>query len=255
MPTIQAQGITTYYERVGKGPVLILLHGWANTWEAWLPIIPALSDHYTLVLPDLPGCGKTQTPKTGWSTAMHAQWLDDVIAQVLPSAKTNFSLIGHSYGGKIIIWQQTEKKSRRASACVLLDTSGIPNPVQGKTKTFQALASKTKQLNTLLPQELRDWVYRKLSIQSDYIGANPFQQATLKLVLGENVTDRLSFLLPPTLLIWGKQDVDTPLWQGEAMHSKIPNNEMLVVDTGHFPHHEQPGTVANRILSYLQPYA
>lgn len=255
MPTVQAQGLTTAYEKVGSGPPLLLLHGWANTWESWLPVIPSLSDHCTLFIPDLPGCGKTGTPSTGWSTPQHVNWLEDFLQQLIAQynlSAADFSLCGHSYGGKILIFQQSGKTVVPTKKLILIDASGIPNNLTQKQKMlrlFSALSPKIIKEN--LPQSVRAKLYTSFGADSDYLSATPFQRQTLKIILKEDVTPLLAHISAATLLLWGTHDTATPLWQAQTMDELIPLSQLKTFAAGHFLPQEHPEQVAKEILEFL----
>lgn len=254
MPTIQAGGLATYYEQVGSGPLLVLLHGWANGWEAWLPIIPYLSDHFTLVMPDLPGCGKTETPKEGWDTQRHADWLSQFLHSLssLDSTLSSLCVVGHSYGGKILLEYCSGNYQPQPKKIILMDASGIPAVLNKKQQTLARLAVWTPSfIKAKLTTKMRTSLYKQFGAESDYISANPFQSATLKLVLAEDYTSKLAHIEQQTLLLWGKNDESTPLWQGETMQQLIPMNKMVTYDAGHFPHHTYPTKVSEEIVKLL----
>ena len=85
MLSVQVGGLTTKYEKIGAGPLFVLLHGWANNWEAWLPIVPALADRFTLIIPDLPGFGGSEGPQNGWTTLEFAHWLSGFLSAMQTS--------------------------------------------------------------------------------------------------------------------------------------------------------------------------
>ncbi len=259
MPSLQVQEIDTYYEKIGSGSVLILLHGWANSWESWLPIIPLLSDHFTLILPDLPGCGKTATPADGWTTAEHAKWLDGFVIALenaeqalFSNQQSRVSFGGHSYGGKILLEYSSGLYSRVPSKLLLMDASGIPSKRTLKQRVLQFST-------TLIPQKIKEGLqssvkqkmYEKLGLDSDYAWANAFQKKTLNLILREDYTEKLASIACPTLILWGKNDSSTPVWQGESMHTLIPLNQFHVFDAGHFPHHDFPKEVSQTVTEFL----
>lgn len=250
MPTIQVAGLSTYYEKIGSGQTVLLLHGWANSWEAWLPIIPALSDQFTLILPDLPGCGKTQTPADGWTTQLHARWLESLLQtlDVVPE-----TMIGHSYGGKILLEYTSGNYEFQPQKIVLIDCSGIPNILTSKQKLLQQLARMTPSfLKKRMGSQVRSKMYEKFGADSDYIVANSFQKLTLQLILKEDYTEKLANISQPTLILWGINDTSTPHWQGETMHTLIPLNQFKSYDTGHFPHQEHPAEVVEEIQNFLR---
>jgi pimeloyl-ACP methyl ester carboxylesterase len=63
--TEEVDGVRLHYLAAGKGPAVILLHGYAETSRMWTPIIPLLADRFTVIAPDLPGIGDTAIPADG----------------------------------------------------------------------------------------------------------------------------------------------------------------------------------------------
>jgi pimeloyl-ACP methyl ester carboxylesterase len=58
-------GVKLHYLTAGKGPVVILLHGYTQTSRMWRPIIPLLAQKFTVIAPDLPGIGDSDIPANG----------------------------------------------------------------------------------------------------------------------------------------------------------------------------------------------
>ena len=61
----KVDGIKLHYLTAGKGPALILLHGYTQTSRMWRPIIPLLAQKFTVIAPDLPGIGDSSIPADG----------------------------------------------------------------------------------------------------------------------------------------------------------------------------------------------
>lgn len=75
--TAQVEGVQLHYMTAGKGPALVLIHGYAETSLMWKPIIPLLAKRFTVIAPDLPGIGDSDIPAAGLdmksaATTMHA---------------------------------------------------------------------------------------------------------------------------------------------------------------------------------------
>ena len=60
-----AEGMKIHYLTAGHGPTVILLHGYTQTSRMWRPLIPKLTDKFTVIAPDLPGIGESEIPKDG----------------------------------------------------------------------------------------------------------------------------------------------------------------------------------------------
>lgn len=63
--TAEVDGLKLHYLTSGRGPAVILLHGYTQTSRMWRPIIPLLADKFTVIAPDLPGIGESDIPKDG----------------------------------------------------------------------------------------------------------------------------------------------------------------------------------------------
>jgi pimeloyl-ACP methyl ester carboxylesterase len=61
----EVEGVKFHYLTMGSGPVIILLHGFAETSHMWRPLMPALAKHHTVIAPDLPGFGDSSIPESG----------------------------------------------------------------------------------------------------------------------------------------------------------------------------------------------
>jgi pimeloyl-ACP methyl ester carboxylesterase len=56
---IETGGVRTYYEAVGEGDPVVLIHGGATTGESWAAQIPALAERYQVFVPDRRGHGRS----------------------------------------------------------------------------------------------------------------------------------------------------------------------------------------------------
>jgi pimeloyl-ACP methyl ester carboxylesterase len=63
--TEDVDGVRLHYLTAGKGPAVILLHGYAETSRMWRPILPVLAERFTVIAPDLPGIGDSAIPADG----------------------------------------------------------------------------------------------------------------------------------------------------------------------------------------------
>src|SRR5579862_6695788 len=62
--------VSLHYVEAGppNAEVVLLLHGWPQSWYAWRNVIPALAKHYRVIAPDLRGFGDSSKPATGYDT-------------------------------------------------------------------------------------------------------------------------------------------------------------------------------------------
>ena len=67
-----ADGVKLHYLTAGSGPVIVLLHGYAETSRMWRPLIPTLAPRFRVIAPDLPGIGDSDVPRDGLDMARSA---------------------------------------------------------------------------------------------------------------------------------------------------------------------------------------
>ncbi len=100
MPTVETNGVETYYEQRGDGPPLVFVHGAGLDHRMWSPQMEALDDEFDMVAYDYRGHGQTgPTAREEYSIQMFA---DDLRALLQELDVREPILCGHSYGGLIV---------------------------------------------------------------------------------------------------------------------------------------------------------
>ena len=88
-------GAQLHYLAAGNGPVVILLHGFAETSRMWRPLIPQLAERFRVIAPDLPGIGDSAIPADGLDMKTAAMWIH-ALARKLGVEKAR--MVGHDIG-------------------------------------------------------------------------------------------------------------------------------------------------------------
>jgi abhydrolase domain-containing protein 6 len=97
--TVQAGDTRWAYYEGGEGPTIVLLHGFADSKEAWLDIAKPLSAHFHLIIPDLPGWGESsRNNEASYTVQQQAARLQSLVQTL---GLQRFVLVGHSLGGAI----------------------------------------------------------------------------------------------------------------------------------------------------------
>jgi pimeloyl-ACP methyl ester carboxylesterase len=91
----KVDGVKLHYLTAGKGPALILLHGYTQTSRMWRPIIPLLAQKFTVIAPDLPGIGDSSIPADGLDMKTAAMRIH-ALAKSLGIEKAR--VVGHDIG-------------------------------------------------------------------------------------------------------------------------------------------------------------
>ena len=91
----EVDGVRLHYLTAGKGPTVILLHGYAETSRMWRSLIPLLAEKFTVIAPDLPGIGDSAIPANGIDMKSSASRIH-ALARSLGVEKAR--VVGHDIG-------------------------------------------------------------------------------------------------------------------------------------------------------------
>jgi len=87
--------VQLHYLTSGKGPAVLLLHGYAETSRMWRPLIPKLAEKFTVIAPDLPGIGDSSIPSDKIDMISAA---DRIHALVRSLGVEKARVVGHDIG-------------------------------------------------------------------------------------------------------------------------------------------------------------
>lgn len=106
---IAANGTTLHVRVGGKGPAVVLLHGYGETGDMWAPLAAALMKDHTVIVPDLRGMGLSAHPDGGYDKATQGH----DIGAVLDSLKIDkFALVTHDIGNMVGFALATQNPDR-----------------------------------------------------------------------------------------------------------------------------------------------
>lgn len=230
-----------------KAPNLVFLHGWGGCWQSWAPILARLKNDFNLYAPDLPGFGKESI-----SMPYHLENYVDFVIDFIKSQKiTNPILIGHSFGGAIIS-KIAADKLLSLSKIILVDTASIRHPYSPLQKIKFGLINSLKKVFPFT----QDIYYKIFKLEnSDYaaLKGKPILQQTFKNVIQQDQTNELSKIDTLTLIIWGKNDVSTPLSDGLTIQKLIPNSSIKIFnDTSHFSYLDDQQQFVDEIKNFIK---
>lgn len=247
---IKIQDINTNYIVKGEGKNILLLHGWGSKLDLFGTIIENLSKNNKVYAIDLPGFGGTDEPKEAWDVD---RYVDFVIEFIEKMNIKELSILGHSFGGRVIIkLVNRQNLNFKVDKLVLVDSAGIKpeksKKTSMKTKVYKVLKILVgnKIVSKIFPNLLNN--IKKKFGSEDYRNATPIMRDTLVKTVNEDLTDLLPNIKQSTLLIWGDKDTATPIEDAKKMESLIKDSGLVTVEgAGHFSFLEQP-ILINRVL-------
>lgn len=112
------KGLSVAYQRTGRGPAIVLLHGFIQDSRVWIPQLADLSDRFTVIAWDAPGAGQSSDPPAGFGIG---DWADTLAAVLDVETILHAHVVGLSWGG--LLAQELYRRYRsRISSLVLVDT-------------------------------------------------------------------------------------------------------------------------------------
>lgn len=235
------------YEVHGNKAPIILLHGWGTNLNTFNNLTNFLKEDYTVYTIDLPGFGKSEEPKSPFKLDDYVNFLELYIKELQIEKPI---ILGHSFGGRIAI--KYASKNQNISKLILVDSAGIKKSLT-LNKKFQIL--KYKFLKMFYRKTKNVTKYNqliKVSGSPDYANATNVMKGTMIRVIKEDLKKCIKQIKVETLIIWGKDDQETPLKDGIYMNKHIKNSGLVIFDNcGHFPYLEKKYYFHRVIGKYL----
>lgn len=107
---IQAPGARIHVRVAGKGPVVVLLHGFGDTGDMWAPLAARLVKDHTVVVPDLRGMGLSSHPETGYDKKTEAGDIAAVLRAL--GADGPVDLVSHDIGNMVAYAYAAQNRGR-----------------------------------------------------------------------------------------------------------------------------------------------
>ena len=107
-----------------------------------------------------------------------------------------------------------------------------------------------KLLSNMFPEYIEN--LRRKNGSADYAAASPIMRKSMVSVINEDLSPLLPHIKAPTLLIWGENDTDTPMYQAEKFNKFIPDSGLITIkNAGHFSFLSDPLLIRRVLYSFL----
>lgn len=249
------------YERRGDGPPLIMLPGYIGDGPGTFPFqLKGLSDAFTVVAWDPPGSGQSSDPPHDFRLADYADVLAGFV-QALGYSKVH--TLGISFGAGLALEFYRRFPSVSSSLILVSGYAGWagslpPDEVERRLEQVRRLADETpaRFVEAVLPSMFSGTVPQRVADEFGVTLAG-FHPAGLRSMAEAfavaDLTDSLSSIAVPTLLIYGDKDVRAPKEVREALHDAIPGSQLVVLNgAGHVSTLEAPERVNEEVRSFLE---
>jgi epoxide hydrolase 4 len=273
--SVVAGGVRFHCATAGKGPLVVLLHGFPERWMSWKQQIPALAAAgYRVVAPDLRGYGESERTETGYDLRSLAQ---DVASMIVALGEDRATVIGHDWGGGIA-WEAASRFPHRVVRCASLN---CPHPAVLDEVFFRSAKQFMRSRYMLffcvpwvsewwlardggrsifkrfhgvgrpLPPEFADILRTSLHSRESVRPMLEYYRQAVRASLSQRVGP-YDQIMQPSLLLWGENDA---VLGNEllAPHTRYARNLTLrrIPQCGHFVQQERPDAVNAILLEWL----
>lgn len=274
---IEIEGQTVFYREAGPidAPTVLLLHGFPTSSHMFRNLIPALADKWHVVAPDYPGYGQSSAP-----SVEEFEYTFDHMAEIIETftdrlGLDHYSLYLMDYGAPVG-FRLAAKHPEKVDSLIIQNGNAYKEGLRDfwvplKAYWKERSTENEKPLRGLLTLDATKWQYThgtrdpetvspdnwlvdqslldrsgnqeiQLAMFHSY-GSNPPLYARWQRYLREHQ--------PPTLLVWGKNDVIFPADGAEPYKRDLKDLEFHLLDTGHFALEEDGEWIAGTIRDFL----
>jgi len=246
--TITIDNQTIFYEEQGEGPAVLLLHGWGTDCTLFAPLMALLAHKYRVLAPDFPGFGKSPEPPSPWNVDGYA---DLVLGFLSALGIEECALLGHSFGGRVILKLCARQlEAPKFTKVILVGAAGIKHESSkkssGRAKRYQLAKKILKPFPRLMERARNHYG------SADYRASTPMMRQVLVNTVNEDLSGLLPLIKQEALLIWGRSDDQTPLSDGQQMERELPNAGLVILENaGHYAFLEQQAQFLRVIASFM----
>lgn len=260
----------------GEGPVVVLLHGFAQTWRAWRAVMPVLARRFTVIAPDLRGVGGSTVTFDGFDKRTMAGDLAGLLdALDIPTA----CVVGHDIGGMVayaFAKSHTDRITKLGIAAVLVpEQTWYRFPLLGGRSPwwfgFHAVPLLPELLISASLRSYLDWFFDFHDPGENYDASGITAADREAYVRAYSAPGALSAALgwfrafPQDIVdndVWLKEPLDIPYLAITEPHviapmteqaTRISNDHQVVeiAPSGHWVTQQQPGQVADALIAFL----
>lgn len=221
-----------FYETVNKDAMkdatFVWAHGWGRHHGDMMPLMQSFERAGAHMLVDIPGFGQSPAPDRIWSTEDYADHFADWIREQKIGPVI---WVGHSYGGKIGMMIASKHPDVLKGLCVIAGSGLQPKRSLLKTLSVKSRIFAYKIAKRLVPFGIlsQDWLIQAFGA-ADYKNADGMVRKIFVKIVNEDLTESVQSIKTPTLLLYGKNDTETPVSSGQRLHQLIPDSTFYALD-------------------------
>ena len=257
---IRSDDIQLYYEAMGEGFPLVLLHPFPVHHGFWTSVAAPLATRYRLLLPDLRAHGHSEVGRGIATMAKHA---DDLLRLLDEEKIPRAVFVGVSIGG-YILFEFWCRYRERVAAMVLSNTRAEPDTEQGRANRLKSIEdsrqrgpglffdSQTQNLIGETTRRNRPELVAQARAMMQMMTVEGLAAVQHGMAQRPDSVPILPGINVPVLVIAGEEDVLTPLAHAQLMHKHIPGSKLNVISrAGHYAAVENPEEYSRVLRQFL----
>jgi putative magnesium chelatase accessory protein len=265
---VDAGGVEWFVQTMGTGPTLLLLHGTGSSSHSFRRLAPLLAEHFSVIVPDLPGHARTSTPTP---RGMSVDGMASSLSALLDALDAEPRIaVGHSAGAAILARMALDRRLRLDALiglnAALLPLGGLVRLLSPVAK-LMAVAPGAAHLFSSLARDDRA-VQRLVDSTGSRIDAEGSRQYAALIRDRRHVAGAIAMMAawnldrtyaqlpgvrPAPLLIVGCNDRTVPPSQATRLAAHVPGTEVVVMPRlGHLAHEEAPIEVSALIVAHAR---
>jgi pimeloyl-ACP methyl ester carboxylesterase len=275
--TASIDGVNVFYREAGPvdAPAVVLLHGFPSSSSMFRNLIPALADRYHVIAPDYPGFGHSDAPDRGQFRYSFARFADITDTLLTRLGVKRYALYVMDYGAPVG-YRLALKHPERVTALVIQNGNAYEEGLKEFWKPIKAYwasgqqaqrealragttleATRSQYLDGVADRSRVDpsaWLHDQALLDRPgnvEIQLDLFYDYRTNLGLYPQFQKFFRERQPPTLIVWGKNDVIFPADGARAYLADLPRAELHLLDTGHFALEDQGEEIARLMRDFL----
>lgn len=258
---ITVQGHPVYYNEMGKGKPVLLVHGLLADKSQWIPMMLLLSQYYHVITLDLPGYGKSLGfPMQDYDLNNQVILLHEFMNKLKID---KFNMAGNSMGGTIAALYAIKYPSAVITLAFIGAPLGVisPHPSEVdnliKKKINPFVPTNKAELNRLLqilfanPPNLSEKMIATV-LQNNKENKQKYDQITQIVERFNHILENPMNIPQPVLIIWGDKDGVFDVSGAKRLQANLKNSKLFILrETGHVPQLENVYTTTQIYLDFL----
>ena len=275
--TASIDGVNVFYREAGPAdaPAIVLLHGFPSSSNMFRNLIPELAGRYRVIAPDYPGFGHSDMPDRAQFRYSFAHFADITDTLLTRLGVTHYALYVMDYGAPVG-YRVALKHPERVTALVIQNGNAYEaglkefwKPIKAYWASGQSAQREALRAGTTL--EATRSQYLDGAADRSRVDPSAWVQDQALLDRAGNIEIQLDLFYdyrtnlelypqfqkffrerqPPTLIVWGKNDVIFPAEGARAYLQDLPRAELHLLDSGHFALEDQGEEIARLMRDFL----